>query len=69
MTWEQLMGELKERGWTQPKLRAWLESKDIECGQSTLSDLASGKTQDPKFKVGNALRELHASGEAYVATA
>jgi len=67
MDWKALMQRLRERGWTQAKLLEWLESQGVECGQATLSDLARGASVDPKFKLGDALRRLDASEQAYQA--
>lgn len=67
MDWKALMQRLRERGWTQAKLLEWLESQGVECGQATLSDLARGASVDPKFKLGDALRRLDSSEQAYQA--
>ncbi len=69
MDWKTLMAGLRKRGWTQAKLAEWLESQGVECGQATLSDLARGASVDPKFKLGDALRQLHASGQTFEAPA
>lgn len=66
--WTRTMGELRERGWTQGKLQAWLASREIEISQASLSDLACGVTKEPKYRVGAALLELHKSGELAPAT-
>lgn len=60
---EQLMLELRDRGWTQAKLKERLALLQIEVGQSTLSDLATGRNENPNWKLGDALRTLHQSGE------
>lgn len=62
MDWKTLMADLKARNWTHARILERLASQGVECSQATLSDLARGVSQDPKFKLGNALRELHASG-------
>lgn len=66
MDWQALMERLRGRGWTQGKLVEWLRSQGVECGQATLSDLARGASVDPKFNLGNALRELDAAETKYV---
>lgn len=68
MDWKTLMAELKSRNWTHARLQERLASQGIEVGQATLSDLARGISSDPKFALGNALRELHASGLVVVVT-
>lgn len=44
MDWTKVIGELADMGYTQPKI-----ATECLCGQATVSDLASGKTTDPRF--------------------
>lgn len=53
MDWKLLIGELQERGLTQPQIAAI-----CGCGQATISDLASGTTKDPRHSLGKRLEEL-----------
>lgn len=63
--WTLLIQELvKEHGLTQPLIAA-----AVGCGQSTISDLASGKTIDPRHSTGEALKELLATKRAELARA
>lgn len=54
MDWKQIIGQLQASGLSQPQIAA-----RCGCGQATISDLASGKTSDPRHSLGQALRELH----------
>ena len=60
-TWAQIMADLSDRDWTQRQLCAYLEQRGVKCGQTTLSDLARGKSMEPSFSLGTALKKLHAS--------
>lgn len=53
MNWKQLISDLQERGYTQPRIAAI-----CGCAQATISAIASGKTLDPKSSLGDALRAL-----------
>ena len=55
MDWKLLIAELRAHGLSQPQIAA-----ACDCGQATISDLASGKTDDPRHSLGQALRALHA---------
>lgn len=58
-----LMESLRSRGWTHKLLQARLASDGVDVGQATLSDIATGKNQNPNYWVGSALRALEESGE------
>lgn len=55
MNWPQLLIDLSARGYTQPEI-----AKRCGCSQSMISDLSRGKTLDPRFSLGLALRQMHA---------
>jgi transcriptional regulator with XRE-family HTH domain len=54
MDWTKLIAEIQERGLSQPQIAA-----KCECAQSTVSDLASGTTKEPRHSLGEALKALH----------
>jgi transcriptional regulator with XRE-family HTH domain len=58
MDWVQLIGELRARGYTQQEL-----ADLCGCGQSTINDLAVGRTKDPRHSIGSVLRQLHEQKE------
>lgn len=53
MNWADLIFRLQEAGLSQPQI-----ARRCGCAQSTISDLASGTTKDPRFSIGKALVEL-----------
>jgi len=53
MDWKSAIASLQGRGLTQPQIAAW-----CGCGQSTISELAVGRTKDPRDSTGQALRSL-----------
>jgi hypothetical protein len=53
MDWTSLIAELVKCGYTQPKI-----AEHCKCGQATISDLASGKTTEPRHSLGESLRGL-----------
>lgn len=55
MSWVELIGKLKEAGYTQPEL-----ARECGCAQSTISDLATGRLEDPRTSIADALRALAA---------
>lgn len=58
MDWTLLIGGLIERGLTRAQI-----ATAIRCPQATFSDIASGKTKDPRSSVGIALLKLaHENG-------
>jgi transcriptional regulator with XRE-family HTH domain len=54
--WTQLLADLKARGWMQKQL-----AELAGTSQSSISDLASGKTLDPAHSIGSVLEALHKS--------
>lgn len=70
MDWKTTIAQIQAHGLTQPQIAAV-----CGCGQATISDLASGKTQDPRHSLGEALRgllsrlEAEGSSEASIAQA
>lgn len=54
MDWTKLIAEIQKCGLSQPQIAA-----KCECAQSTISDLASGTTKEPRHSLGEALRALH----------
>jgi len=50
MTWKDYIAALAEKGVSQSQL-----AKQVGCGQATISDLASGKTREPRHSLGLAL--------------
>lgn len=64
MDWKQLIADLKARGMSQPQI-----AEACNCAQATISELATGKTTDPRHALGEALRALHASLPAEKAAA
>ena len=58
MDWPNIIESLRERGWTQSLL-----AERLGIAQSAVSDLRRGSTKDPKHSTGQAIADLHASGE------
>ncbi|MVT30182.1 helix-turn-helix domain-containing protein [Acidovorax citrulli] len=55
MQWNTVIAEIQaRRGWTQPQV-----ARAAGCAQATISDLATGKTTEPRFALGQALLKLH----------
>jgi transcriptional regulator with XRE-family HTH domain len=54
MDWKQLIAEIQARGLSQQQI-----ATKCKCTQSTISDLASGTTGQPRYSLGEALRALH----------
>ena len=50
MNWKTYLSAIFEKGLTQEQLAA-----RVGCGQSTISDIYSGKTLDPRSSIGFAL--------------
>ncbi len=55
MNWKTLIEQIKDKGLSQQDIAA-----RCNCGQATISDLAKGTTEDPRFSLGEALQALHA---------
>lgn len=53
MDWKSLIAVLQSRGLTQAQIAA-----ECKCGQPSISDLATGKTLEPRFSLGEALLSL-----------
>lgn len=53
MNWSQLVLSIQAAGWSQPQIAA-----ACNCAQSTISDIAAGRTKDPRFSIGKALIDL-----------
>lgn len=52
--WKNIIAEIQSRqGWTQPQI-----AKAAGCAQATISDLATGKTTEPRFALGQVLLAL-----------
>lgn len=52
--WKNIIAEIQSRqGWTQPQI-----AKAAGCAQATISDLATGKTTEPRFALGQVLIAL-----------
>lgn len=54
MDWKTLISDLAEFGMTQEQI-----AEKCGCAQSTISDLATGATETPRYHIGDALRSLH----------
>lgn len=54
MDFKALLADLQRAGLTQTQI-----AEACACRQSTVSDLARGATDQPRFSVGNALIKLH----------
>lgn len=59
MDWKALIADLANAGWTQPQI-----AEACKCTQPTISDLANGKTTDPRHALGERLRTLHRKEES-----
>jgi transcriptional regulator with XRE-family HTH domain len=55
MQWKDYLAELAAKGVTQSRI-----ARELGCGQATISDLALGKTQQPRVSLGMALLRLGA---------
>jgi transcriptional regulator with XRE-family HTH domain len=53
MDWTSLIAELGRLGYTQPKI-----AEECQCGQATISDLANGKSKEPRHALGEELKAL-----------
>lgn len=50
MQWKDYIAAITEKGLTQKQL-----AEKAGCGQATISDIASGKTRDPRSSIGLAI--------------
>lgn len=55
MKWKNFIAALSKKGMSQSQL-----AKEAGCGQATISDLASGKTLEPRHSLGAALLQIGA---------
>lgn len=62
MDWKTIIAELQQLGYTQPDI-----AKKCHCAQPTISDLAQGKTTEPRYSLGQALGKLHRQAMAKAA--
>lgn len=53
MQWKDYIAAIAEKGVSQSQI-----AKQAGCGQATISDLASGKTQEPRHSLGMALLRI-----------
>ena len=51
--WPALISALQNAGWSQPQIAA-----KCGCSQATISDIATGRTKDPRYSIGAAIRNL-----------
>ena len=49
-----IIGELLAAGWTQARI-----AEKAGCSQPTISEIASGTTENPRFRIAAALIDLH----------
>jgi hypothetical protein len=56
--WQAFMRERQADGWTQRMIMWFLRLLGMRCGQSTLSNLASGETEHPQTGLAQALKAL-----------
>lgn len=54
MNWKKLIYELQECGFTQMQI-----AQSVGCKQPSLSDLATGKTKEPIYRIGERLVAMH----------
>ena len=54
MNWKNIIAELQAWGVTQPQIAA-----ACGCAQATISDLATGKSTEPRYALGRAIEALH----------
>lgn len=54
MDWKKLISEIAETGMTQVEI-----AEQAGCAQSSLSDLACGRTKEPIYRIGKKLVALH----------
>lgn len=57
MQWKDYIAAIFEKGISQSRL-----ANLVGCGQTTISDLASGKTREPRYSLGIAILE---AGESF----
>lgn len=62
MNWVEIMALLKEAEYTQPQIAA-----HCRCAQSTISDIARGTNQHPRYEIGVCLQQLAARAKRKLA--
>ena len=55
MDWITMVSALQARGWSQARI-----ADRCGCAQSAISDLAAGRTRDPRYSLGEKLAHLAA---------
>lgn len=55
MEWKTIIADLQAAGVTQPQIAA-----ACGCAQATVSDLATGKSTEPRYALGRSILALHA---------
>lgn len=58
MDWKQIIADLIDRGVTQPEI-----ATKCGCSQASISDLATGKTKQPRFDLGASLIKQHGAAK------
>lgn len=56
MDWKIIIAGISDAGLTQKQI-----AERVQCGQSTISELARGEIGNPSYSIGKGLLELHAS--------
>lgn len=54
--WRAVIADLRAKNWTQMEVAI-----ECKCGQTTISDLATGLAKIPSYKVGRSLERLYVS--------
>ena len=54
MNWTHIIADLQSWGVTQPQIAA-----ACGCAQATISDLATGKSSEPRYALGQSILALH----------
>lgn len=62
MNWADTIALIKEAGYSQPQIAEY-----CKCGQSTISELATGTTKEPRYSTGQALQQLAAKAKRKLA--
>ena len=57
--WQKIVSDLLSNGWTQQSLAA-----EVNCGQTTISDIYQGKTTSPRADLAMALIEVQRASKA-----
>lgn len=63
MNWAETIALLERAGYQQGQI-----AKACGCGQSTISDLATGKTTEPRYALGQALLGLERAAKRKLAS-